>query len=128
MTQSAEADPAVALGLAVALDVRKAGEQPCDRDPALEARHAHPGARVIAVAEGEMTIRLARDVEAVGCGEPCRIAIGRTDAQRDEGARRKRAVDELDLAREAPVVQLQRALVAQHLLDQIGRASWRERG
>jgi hypothetical protein len=45
---------------------------------------------VIALAEGDVAVGLAIDVEALRVGELRRIAVGRADADRDRGARGKR--------------------------------------
>ena len=49
--------------------VGKAREEAADRDAALEPRQAHADALVDARAEGDVAVRLRRDVEPVGLGE-----------------------------------------------------------
>ena len=84
MPEAAKADPPIAVGLTVGFDLREALHQAGDRDPPFHARHVHAGAGMVAVAKGDMTIRLAADIEAIGFGKLGRIAIGRADSQRDD--------------------------------------------
>ena len=70
-----------------------------------------------AVAESDVTVRAACDVESIRVGEPGRIAIGAPDGDRDRGALGQGRPADLHGRGEAAVVELDGALVAQHLLD-----------
>src|SRR5574342_956774 len=85
--EAAEADSPVALGGPGGREAREAPEQGGERDARFHARDVHAGAGVIAVAEGDVAVGLARDVEALGVGELRRVAVGGADRERDEGAR-----------------------------------------
>ena len=89
-SEAAEADAPVAFGLSRELQVRKAREKARERDAAFHARDVHPGAGVLAVAERDVAVGLARDVEALGVRELARVAVRRADAEGDEGPCRQR--------------------------------------
>src|SRR5262245_17025408 len=115
--ETAEPHAPVALGHAREIDPRKTREQPPECYPRFHPRDVHPRAGVVAVPERDVAVRLAADVEAVRVGELRRIAVGRTDAEGDERSGRELAPAELDRCRRHPVVELERALEAQQLLD-----------
>jgi 4-carboxymuconolactone decarboxylase len=99
------------------LQTAEAAQQPGKRNSRLHARHVHAGAGVVAVAEGDMAVGLAPDVEALGLRELPGIPVRRPDTERDERAGRQRASAQLDRGDEPAVIQLDRTLVAQHLFD-----------
>src|SRR5678815_5045515 len=63
--ETAEADAPVALRGAVPLDLGKALQQAGKGDPPLHARYVHADADVVAVAEGDLPVGLARVIEVV---------------------------------------------------------------
>src|SRR5262245_22736873 len=113
LTETAEADPLIALRHAGPGDARKALEQRVEGDPRLHAGNVHSRAGVVAVAEGDVAVGLAADVEAVGLGELRRVAVGGADAQGDGGAFGEALAAKLERRSQSAVVELDRALVAQ---------------
>src|SRR5262245_1293571 len=65
VAEAPEPYPPVALGWPGELEAREAREQAAEGDARLEARHVHAGAGVVALAEGDVAVRLARHVEAL---------------------------------------------------------------
>jgi len=76
---------------------------------------------VRAVSESQLMMACAADVEAVRVGEDLRITVGRTNTERHEGARfqrdRRLGLTKDHGLQQEPVVELQRAFVAQAFLD-----------
>ena len=104
---------------------REAGEKTSDGDAAFEPGEVHADALMWAGAEGDVTVGVAGEVEAVRLLELSRIAVGSADAQRDPAFRGQRDAANVSRARADPVAELVRALEAQELLhrglDQLGR-------
>src|SRR5436190_14335169 len=65
LPETAEAHPPVALGRAVELEGRKAGEQPGESNAPFHACDVNAHAHMVAMAERDMAVGLARHVEAV---------------------------------------------------------------
>src|SRR5678816_2670000 len=86
LAKTAKTNAPVALGYAGRRDPGKALEQRIEGDAGFHARDVHARAGVVAVAEGDVAVGLAADVEAVGVGELRRVAVGRADAEGNEGA------------------------------------------
>jgi hypothetical protein len=83
----------------------------------LQPRNGHPGASVRAGSEGEMPVRFACNVEPVGIGKFVRIAIRRTDAQREIRAWFEHDIAHYGAFDDQPITELIRALETQAFLD-----------
>ena len=90
------------------------------RNARLKPRQRRAQAEVAAVAECEMRIGIARDVEPLGSVELPGIAIRRADHRQHQLARRDQLAMHLDVALRRPHHPLQRRAVAQHLFDRRG--------
>src|SRR5947199_6967781 len=63
------------LRLAVQREVRQAIKQRLEHHPQLQPRQARAQAEVLAEAEGDVVVRGAADVEAIGLGEDLLVAV-----------------------------------------------------
>ena len=82
--------------MSVEVDPGKAPEQAAKGDARFHAGDIHAGTGVLAVAEGDVPVGLARDVETLGVRKLARVAIGGADADGDKRALRKLLACELD--------------------------------
>src|SRR4051812_36500377 len=113
VSEAAETHPPIALGYAVRLDAATASQQSCKGDPSLHARHVHADADMVAMAESDVPVRLARDIEAGRIGELGRVTVRRADADGDQRAFGKALAVNLHRREQAAVVELDRPVVAQ---------------
>ena len=95
--------------------------QRAQRDARLQPRHIHAGAGMGAVAEGQVVVGLARQVQHAGLVEHGGVVVGRADAQGDEVTGRQRDITQGERRVQLAVVQLQRGLEAQQLLHRGGQ-------
>src|SRR5687768_4350503 len=91
VSEAAEADAPIALRHATRFYPGESGQKAAEGDAPLHARHVHADTDVVAVAERDVAVGLAPDVEPVRIGKLRRIAVRRADADRDQGAFRERA-------------------------------------
>src|SRR6185437_13728619 len=117
MQEAPEARAPAAHGGAVAFDPRKAPDQLADRDLRLHAGERHAGTGMNSRGEGEMTIGLPADIEALGIGELRGIAVRRADPDMDISAGRHGDAAELAVPCRAAIAELVRAFHAQTFLD-----------
>ena len=86
-------------------------------DAALEAGEWCTGAIMVAVAQGEMMIQFAGDIETVRVGEMTRVAIGRRQHGQDEVPAVNRLAAAFHVFRGNAAHELHGAIVPQELLD-----------
>src|SRR5262245_33208320 len=103
----------------VHLPVGEARLELLDRDLRLDARERLPDADVLAVAEVELALGLARDVEAVGRVELARVPTGGPGDERHARLLRDRDAVHRHLAQRDAPLELARRVVAQHLFDRV---------
>src|SRR5262245_33052700 len=90
-----------------------------ERDAPFQTGERRAEAKVDAVAEGEVLEDLAVDVEAVALGEAAVVAIGRSDQEHHDAARRYLLSVVLDVAGHIPGEVRRGRFVAQYLLDRV---------
>mgnify|MGYP003693908325 CR=1 FL=1 len=98
--------------------VREARQEAADRDPPFEPGQTHADALMDPRAEGDVAVRRAADVEAVGLGELLGIAVGRRRCRASPASAARMTTPPISAgAGRDPVAELVRALEAQELLD-----------
>src|SRR6185312_2187911 len=115
--EAAKAGAAAADEGAVAFDDAESAHELPDRDLRFHAGERHAGASMDARGEGEMTVRLAPQVEPFRVDELRGIAVGGANADMDIGARGHVDAAERGVLGGTAVAELIRALHAQKLLD-----------
>ncbi len=94
-------------------------ERLLERDAPLEARQRGPQAEVDAVAERDVVVDAAVDVEAIGIGELALVAIGGAGEQQHLRAGGHDLAVQLDVAGRPSALHRRRRLEAQELLDRV---------
>ena len=97
----------------------EAVERLLDHDLGFESGQARAEAEVDAVAERDVAVEGARDVEAIGVGVLALVAAGAPGEQRDLRVRGNRPAVPLDVAGHEAGLDRRRRLVAQELLDRV---------
>src|SRR5262245_25320379 len=99
-------------------EAREARQQLLERDARLEARQRRAQTEVDPEAKRHVSLRIARDVEAIRVRELCFVAVGRAQQRDHCRAGGDLHTGELDVLRGLAEQELDRTVVAQRLLDQ----------
>jgi hypothetical protein len=100
---------------------RDPSEQLLEGDPRLEPRQRRSEAVVDAITEGDVALRVAREVEPVRFRPMPLVAIGRRPDEPDAGASRDDPAVQRDRAGRGPRQHLDRRVEPEELLDRRGR-------
>src|SRR5438105_7689093 len=117
MQEPAKARAAVPHGIGSEDVARETPQESRQRYARFQTRQIDPGTGVNAESERQMPVRFARDIQSVGLGELRRIAVGGADTDGDARIRRKPEAADLDIRGGDAVAELDRAFIAEELLD-----------
>ena len=102
-------------------EVAEALDQHAERHAALEPGEGRAEAEVDAVAEGDVPVRAAPDVEPLGIRELGFVAVRRADPGDGRLAGPERLAADLSVFHHGPEHRLDRRAIAEHLLDRVGQ-------